>query len=341
MRNFFGILVCFLFLNSLGLADQKVGPAALKHAKKAKIIGEETESKVTKLMAYLATNPLHDFAPSPQKDPSSPPPLPKGGTHPYEWDSLRSAEEMLESCEGGTCGTYGLSAAAMLRASGIKTEEISILGAVLNSDYKELCTEKGQNFNTDTRSGLGGHVFLQIKIAGTWYLLNTTHQPLRHPIDKNSPSFSTFQLLIKGCRERFPMKNARPDPRNANDAKFLLCAKEAEKEGLARLTFKDLEIIPFYSPDQLAAQMEMGPVQLPMNKFPSLNDWMGGNKDPRMMAFANWSFENYPKHTFDQRKNLVASGKIDNTKCRYSASDLEDLPNSTTEPKPEATILNK
>jgi hypothetical protein len=223
---------------------------------------------------------------------------PQGGTHPYEWDSLRSANQMLTDRNGGSCGTHGLSIAAITRKAGVPATEIYVVGAVQFPDYRQICPTArrqrqtrfsgGQNGQVSDVHPANGHVFLLTRLSSGWHLFNSTHNPL---------------------------EGQRFDPQNTTAA----CA----------LKLTQFENVRFSSPEEIATSFRGAqPIQIPMQSFPSLVKWMQPQNGvlPAMAVFAVWKFEDYPKHTIRDRLNLVASGDKANPICRWTLADSSVQP---------------
>ncbi len=89
------------------------------------------------------------------------------------------------------------------------------------------------------------------------------------------------------------------------------------------------EIIPWMSPSELANQMNR-PVQIPTSAYRSLlshlqlsHSNVASVFQSGMTVFASWKLEEYPKHQFKDRYNLIASGTLDNEVCRYGAESID------------------
>ncbi len=287
-------------------AEQTVGPAAKQAAGAAGSLGQTTTEE--KLARALTLVNVHGYPHRNQKDGSenaSPP----GGPSPYEWDSLRTSEEMLKNRDGGSCGTHGLSLAAILRASGVPSDDIRVVAAVNADEYSEVCPgkagekrakswtlkdDKGKDYKTDVHP-TSGHVYLMVKMSGRWYLVNTTHDPLEYPVSKKS---AAYRALAGG----------------------------ASRDAAAKLlTLDDYEKIPFGDPSTLSLTGAKPPTLIRSTRFPSLAAHMDSDPPQPMVVFQSWKFEDYPKHTHVQRNNLVASGKKDDGTCRWSGAQVTEL----------------
>lgn len=94
----------------------------------------------------------------------------------YELDSTRTPDQILEQKVGGGCGSTGLSIAAMLVASGIPSENVRLIGTVVNDELKAICPQEARPVEKkQTPLGLSGHVFIAFKDeTGNWFLANST-----------------------------------------------------------------------------------------------------------------------------------------------------------------------
>lgn len=317
------IILCACALGSAPLlAEQTVGPMAKRAVVSAGIRdGAATEEKLRRALTLInVDNFVHEKEAPPKED--GPPPLPKGGTHPYEWDSLRDAEAMLGDRNGGSCGTHGLALAAMLRASGVAADDLRVLGAVEATDYSQICPgaagekrqrswqlddDKGQKYKT-TEHPASGHVFLLVRLGKQWQLVNTTHDPFQFPRSRNSVAMTRFQEAAKRC----------PEGDRA-------CVDRARRSAAPHLALEDFEMAPYLAPEKLDLSGKGPPVVLPLRPFPSLTAWMGEGRakdalTPPMIAFQSWRFEEYPRHTIQGRLDLVASGRVGDGACRWSGA---------------------
>ena len=324
------------------MAQHSVGPHARRWAKEAGISNTDLDyQKLQKTLSLITTGFLYKDADQ-FKNQDKQPPIPEGGSHPYDWDSIRTAEEMLGKCEGGYCGTFALSAAALLRAGGISTENIRVVGAVNAVDYLEICPgKKGQKRKSQTQSSASGHVYVLVKLKDQWHLVNPTHNPLYEPLNPKSSAFQTYQSLLKGCMERYNVKQW-PSHESAPSKKFLECLSEAQKEGRRRLELTDFEIVPYLSPEELNKKVENKPVEIPVDQFPSLSTWMRSEDIPaKQIVFGSWSFEEFPKHTFHGRLDLIASGELGKEECRWSSKEVQKIVSLRNDPAPPSSSPGK
>lgn len=285
----------YVLLFSLGAlpvsAEQTVGAAAQKAAQLSGAAAAKTTPE--KLLATLKLINVENYNHRNRGDPS-----PKI-THPYEWDSKRTSEEMLADGNGGSCGTHALSVAAVLRASGVPASDVRLIGAVDINDYADICPGKAGaarakqwTFGGEktTVHPASGHVFVMVKWDGNWHLVNSTH----NPIDPGPP-----ELGLKG--------KAGPP---------------------SRLVLEDFEMTKLSS-GTADSFLKTDRAQLvPQNPFPSYfrNKLEDGSPLAPLLPFASWAFEDYPIHGIADRANLVASGRTDSPTCRWSAEEVLALP---------------
>ena len=105
--------------------------------------------------------------------------------------------------------------------------------------------------------------------------------------------------------------------------KFLECYEsKAYIKAADILTWADIEAIDFDSPVLLDSQMKRQPILLNATRFPSLGPWMKASRSDSLLIFDSWRPSEYPRHTFEQRINLVASGELREKKCRWGASEV-------------------
>lgn len=69
---------------------------------------------------------------------------------------------------------------------------------------------------------------------------------------------------------------------------------------------------PWPKPSVVEARMRRGPVAIP-------GEAAHGKAYKPMTVFAAWPAGEQPRHTFEQRLNLIASGTLDGKLCRYGA----------------------
>ncbi|RYZ86301.1 MAG: hypothetical protein EOP06_14745 [Proteobacteria bacterium] len=183
---------------------------------------------------------------------------PSPGGNSYELDSTRTAEQILEQKIGGSCGSSALAFAAILKASGIPSEKIRIVPAVLNRDLAEICPQTGKRRVHPSGNGASGHVFVALQFPDNkWQLINS--------ID-GSVNYERAEWYAP---------------------------KEVQRLIKTRLA------VP------LAAYRK-----LPADIYSS-----------GLTVFQSWSLDEVPIHTFDQRFDLIASGKLgaNSAICRFTA----------------------
>jgi hypothetical protein len=73
---------------------------------------------------------------------------------------------------------------------------------------------------------------------------------------------------------------------------------------------------PWMGPEDLAQKMAVGPVPVPPAAFQSLpaDPYRNG-----LTVFQSWTLKEVPRHTFEQRFDLIASGHLGNRNCRYGS----------------------
>ncbi len=313
------IKILAIFLCVPALAQQNVGLGAVKAAKIAGIrTYHSIEEKIVRAMALINSQAyVHQKEKRSRKGNQRPPP--PQGTHPYEWDSLRTAEQMLMNRDGGSCGTHGLSIAAILRAAEVPSSDIRILSAVNAQDYVDICAGEAKQKRQDTWTFPGhdgdttdihpanGHVFLAVRINGRWKLINSTHDPLAFPLSKRSAAYIDFAARLGKCSPRAQV-----------------CIRRARKRAASLLVLEDFEHTPLSS-----VEMDLTgkgpPIFIDTSKFPSLTSQLGSEKASRLLLFHQSNFEQYPLHTIQDRLNLVASGSMDSELCRWSAVQVRRL----------------
>ncbi len=105
----------------------------------------------------------------------------------YEFDVGRTPEEALKEGMGGACNTHARTAALTLMKNGVPAEDLRIVSAVNNSSLDALCLGNKGKAAHATRDGLAGHVFLLLRSAENWYLVNTTTVSKTPPAQKFGP----------------------------------------------------------------------------------------------------------------------------------------------------------
>lgn len=87
---------------------------------------------------------------------------------------------------------------------------------------------------------------------------------------------------------------------------------------------KNPDIISFQSPTELAQQMKDHPVQIPQEAYQTMMKIPNVHKTFKsgLTVFGVSPMDQVPKHTFQQRYNLVASGNLHNSVCRYGQNEV-------------------
>ncbi len=308
--GFMGLLLAILITFSSCNAEQTIGEAA-KAA--VEISGASKESDVgEKLLRNLILVNVNHYLQQNEKpiEEGKEPPPPKRGQHPYEWDSIRTSETMLKDRDGGSCGTHGLSLAALGVAAGISSSDIRIIGTVNTDAYTEICPgESGEKIKTGMHDA-PGHVFLQVKIGKQWYLFNTTHDPFDFPVHRKSLALKRYRELTAKCAK---------EDRN--------CFLKARTEASKLLVLDDFEKIPFHAPEEFDLSGKKDPILIDPRRFPSFVAPQNETNEPisPLLLFQAWEFKDYPIHTIEDRLNLVASGDIKEKRCRWSKEKVESL----------------
>lgn len=287
------------------------------------------EKQIIRTLNYVPTVIHKNAAPPPP--PGMPPAFPKSGTapfdrpsrHPYEWDSIRSPEKMLTDLDGGSCGSFALSAAALLKQAGVPDEDMRIVSAVNLDDYSKICPGKaGEPRVKNPDTGASGHVFLLVKMGDAWELVNTSQNPFWESRDPQGPAARELNALQAYCNKNFPFKGENPF--NPSGEKYLKCFESGRNKVVDAMTWGDVEAAKAESPESIQKRMSTAPTILNTEAFPTLRNWMGPSYDPQgMLVFDLKKLSEYPLHSFEDRFNYVASGDIKDPHCRWGAKDLQ------------------
>jgi hypothetical protein len=80
---------------------------------------------------------------------------------------------------------------------------------------------------------------------------------------------------------------------------------------------KTYERAPWFNPKEVQLKMKSGPLAVPRKAFSTLPKNTFGTG---LTVFQSWSLAEVPLHTYEQRYNLIASGKVDSpATCRFTA----------------------
>ncbi|MDE1977402.1 MAG: hypothetical protein KGI84_09125, partial [Elusimicrobia bacterium] len=108
---------------------------------------------------------------------------PKRGTLPppfnraYNFDALRTPEEILAQRRGGYCNSEAVAAAALLIRAGVPAQDLRVVQATDDGDLAAICPRAGEPRAAHPRTGASGHVFVAIKWTdGRWRLVNTVDE---------------------------------------------------------------------------------------------------------------------------------------------------------------------
>lgn len=324
------VLTRLLICSSLVCASKASTNVLKAHAYEAQLSSSVSrEKQIIRILNYLPVV-LHKNAPEPSP-PGMPPAMPKSGTapynrpgqSPYEWDSIRSPEKMLTDLDGGTCGTFALSAAALLKQAGVPDEDIRIVSAVNLEDFSKICPGKaGEARVQNPETGASGHVFVLVKMGASWELINTSQNPFWDSRDPQGPASKELSILREYCVKNFPFEGENPF--NPTGEKFLKCLADGRKKVVEAMTWGDLEAGKAESPESIEKRMNTAPTILNTESFPTLRNWMGPTYDPAgMLVFDVKKLSDYPLHSFEERLNYVASGDIKNPRCRWGKKELQ------------------
>lgn len=269
----------------------------------------------------------------------------------YHLDSQRSPQEIAEQCVGGFCGSVALITAQALIDSGIPSDQIRIASAITSSELAPICEgRKGKPFNKNHGGFGNGHVFVMIQDAQSkeWKIVNTTHS-IEGELDR---------AHVPEVRNN-PSKHHSLSPRrgkNWNTLERAYINREFNgftNQQLQNLDWSDIESEPIESPEFITSQLnDPKSTQFPLKslpKFPSLPDYFNDTlpngkmqKTPfqPLSIFHISKVEDYPRHTYQQRFNLIASGKVDDPTCRWgefgetnvSPQNGESAPSPTPQP---------
>jgi hypothetical protein len=80
---------------------------------------------------------------------------------------------------------------------------------------------------------------------------------------------------------------------------------------------KNYERAPWFTPKEVQQKIKSGPLSIPQKAFAKLPTNTFGTG---LTVFQSWSLSEIPLHTYEQRYDLIASGKIDNAPavCRFT-----------------------
>lgn len=160
-------IICFIFASFFSTAA--FGLSAIEKAvSDAGIQQTDTlEAKIDKALWLL--NEKRYFYPE-KPIGKLPPPL----DIPYQLDSMRTPEQILEQKVGGSCGSSALAFAAILKASGVASKDIQIVNSVVNKDLAIICPKAGLPRVQNPQSGAPGHVFVAIRFPNNkWKIINS------------------------------------------------------------------------------------------------------------------------------------------------------------------------
>jgi hypothetical protein len=229
---------------------------------------------------------------------------------PYDLDSNRTPKEMLEQRIGGSCGTHARVFAELALNLGVPKNDIKIVSAVSNDEYALMCPNgMGSKIDKLYRGGASGHVFVLMKVSGEWKLVNTTYSP--YDI-KTGPRAAEIQELKRRHR-------------TAASSEDLSKVKADSLQFMRGLNISEIEAASFDEPTKLQKGLVAGlPISVP--EFQSLPESIPGRFGPiqfrKMTVFDISEPDKYLNHSWNDRYNLIASGKRESDTCRFT------LPNS-------------
>ncbi len=236
--------------------------------------------------------------------------------NPYNLGTLRTPSEMLSQRIGGACETYARSFASILQASGVPADNIRIIDAVTNDDYRLLCPSgEGGSLNKSYPGG-NGHAMVMVKTeTGQWKLINTSLSP----IGSSDVVNGTHQQTLLGIR------NGQ-----------LKLAPDQMMRLIRSLDESDVEMKGIPSPQEIEKSIaDHKLVQLP--ELQSLPSTVPGPPQKKIIHFRDLSVflmtspDRFPKHSFEERPNLIASGSVDGSKCRFNPKSLNTSPPTNTQ----------
>jgi hypothetical protein len=212
----------------------------------------------------------------------------------YELDSMRSPEQMVSERIGGYCGTAALSFAALLASSGIPKSDIRIVTAVNSDELPKICPGKaGDPKNPNYHGGASGHVFVMLRMnpndEKSWSVINTTSDPLSSPMNAGAHR-AELKAFLEGIAHGYPQ-----------DMGLL---KKMDSSDIEMTQWTDFPL----SPEKLETEMKFKPINIP--------DQISNGMSKMTIISVN-TLDNYPRHTFSQRLNWIASGSIESGICRY------------------------
>jgi hypothetical protein len=171
-----------------------------------------------------------------------------------------------------------------------------------SSRLRKCC---GSDLGND-RGGASGHVFVMVQLKPgdykSWSLINTTQDPFRP--DQNDKyrgahghELSELLKLPHGGSHKY---------QNAQSLLEKIDATDVEMTKWGDFSF---------TPNALKKRVARMPVYIPEAIIKS------GPFKP-MTIFSVESLSSYPRHSFQERLNLIASGKVSNMKCRYDCEKV-------------------
>jgi hypothetical protein len=225
----------------------------------------------------------------------------------YELDALRTTEQILRYRCGGHCSAHARSFASLLDASGVSRDRIRIVSAVNNDDLKKICPgRRGRARNANYRGGASGHVFVMVQLKPgddkSWSLINTTQDPFR-PDRKNQ---------YRGAHGKEVSELLKLPDHGSH--KY-----QSARNLLEKMNASDIEMTQWgdfsFTPKALKKRVAWEPVSIPEGIINS-----GPFKS--MTIFSVESLSSYPRHSFQERLNLIASGEVNRMKCRYDCEKV-------------------
>jgi len=185
---------------------------------------------------------------------------------------------------------------------------------VCDDEYARFCPQgKGSRVDPNYQGGASGHVFVEVRINGKWKLINTTYAPYS---DRKGDHATELQMAYQKRSAVHSKETA--DQYRANMLK-----------SIRTLDFSDLEITDFPSPEEIEKQLKAGKsVQVP--EYESLPETLPAGSDVihfrKMMIYDVSPLSQIPLHKWKDRVNLIASGRKDSDKCRFSVSGNSPAP---------------
>ncbi len=223
--------------------------------------------------------------------------------NPYALGTMRTPAEMLTQRIGGQCEAAARTLASLLIASGVSSSDIRIVEGVTKQDYEALCPSRGQKIEAKNL-GLSGHAFVLIKIGGGWKLINPTYAPIGNYESHEGPN----REALAGFR--------RPPIGDGKTWNLRMLAL------IEKLSPSDLDMVDFKIPSDI--EKELKGHRLPsLPQFSGLPELKPGppGKEPinfrDMGIFLITAPDKFPSHSFTQRANLIASGTLESSLCRF------------------------